>query len=269
MECYLHYRQLNLKYISEGSFPGFWNWKPVCYIASFLGSVRQPFRLETAWIVPRAVGLLPMENIPRGVSVPWLHLQPLRAQVHGALALPAPEAAQGLINELLVGEWQQESSLWSGIMGYKPRTYTNLHVSLPWFIALSFLHLRGWSITCCSCKRECFCCLLLWQPEENPWLWQVAEQSFGNRMNCSGIAAPFELLEDTMGYCGDLELSEFMIAPQQRKISKRSFNPVAGASGSQDCWNTRRENYSHCGFLRLEVLPHSEDLPCPGVLHPG
>lgn len=62
-------------------FQVFWNWKPVCYIASFPGSVRQLFRLETTWIVPRAVGFLPMENIPRGVSVPWAHLQPLRAQV--------------------------------------------------------------------------------------------------------------------------------------------------------------------------------------------
>lgn len=42
-----------------------------------------------------------------------------------------PQGTQGLIKQAacwVAREWQQESSLWSGIMGDKPRTYANLCV---------------------------------------------------------------------------------------------------------------------------------------------
>lgn len=196
MECYLHYRQLNLKYISEGYFPGFWNWKPVCYIASFLGSVRQPFRLETAWIVPRAVGLLPMENIPRGVSVPWLHLQPLRAQV---LMVPWPsqhraqpwhlKVLRSHKKSCLLGSGSRKAPFGVGLWDINHAPTQTFVFHCPDLLLWASCTCRDGVLRAVPVKGECFCCLLHWQPEENPWLWQVAEQSFGNRMNCCSLWA--------------------------------------------------------------------------------
>lgn len=82
MEHYLHYRQLNLKYTSEG---------PACYTASFPASMRQSFRLETTLILPCTSALwcaIPAcwfvvqciegrTDTPRGAALPWFYLQPL------------------------------------------------------------------------------------------------------------------------------------------------------------------------------------------------